>query len=83
MKKGFTLIETFIVTIASVCLSLFISYIMKFFLSRLLDAEIVFRFNMVLISLLLVIAVCNISGILSGLSFFKKNPLQILKVRML
>lgn len=76
-------IETFIVTIASVCLSLFISYIMKFFLSRLLHAEIVFRFNMVLISLLLVIAVCNISGILSGLSFFKKNPLQILKERML
>lgn len=76
-------IETFIVTVTSVCLSLLVSYIIMFFISDLLHTEILFRLNMVLISQLLVISACNISGILSGLSFFKKNPLQLLKERML
>lgn len=76
------ILETFIVTVVSVLISTIIAFIVMHFLSGLLMTSILLRFNMVLFSISIVILSCYIFGTLYGVSFFNKNPLQLIKERM-
>lgn len=77
------IMETFIVTLFSAVVSIIISYIAMFFLSLILDSGIKFRFYMICLSLTIVVLSCYLSGTFSGLSFFNKEPLKLIKERML
>ncbi|EFJ2838313.1 hypothetical protein ACNZ55_004314 [Escherichia coli] len=76
------MIETFITTMLSALLSIGVSSIIFTLLSSILKTDINFRFDMIFYSLSIVTFVCYISGMLSGISFFKESPVTLIKERM-
>lgn len=75
-------IEITIISLIGACLSLLLSYITLSILSIVLKTGILFRFQMISISLTIVIVASYISCIYSGRSFFKLNPVELIKKRM-
>ncbi len=75
-------IETFITTMFSALLSVGFSSVVLSSLSSVVKAGIHFRFDMIFYSLFIVSFVCYMSGMLSGISFFKENPVTLIKERM-
>lgn len=76
-------IETFVATAISVLVSILMSYVIMFYLSSLLMASIMLRFTMIFLSITIVVLSCYLSGMLYGMSFLNRNPLRLIKERML
>lgn len=76
------IIETFITNLLGCLISIFFSLILLKILSSIFNTDIFFRFNMICISLLVVMLVSYISGLYSGRVFFKKDPILLIRRRM-
>ena len=72
-------IETVVVLLGALFVSLLLSSLSIKILTGILNTELHIRYNMVTMSTLLVFISCLVANVAYGRSFFKKNPIDIIK----
>ncbi|EEU9452376.1 permease [Escherichia coli] len=75
------IVEMMLITLTGVFISMILTTIIMYFLSLYVGIEMFFRPVMIMLSLLLVILASYVVGIHSGASFFKQNPVNLIKNR--